>query len=166
MTQLAYPRLRAPRIDVAGVLAGGVFAGLIGGVAMALFLMLDLEGLRQGSLSIFAAMAATFLGPRALVAGGGAVILGVMIHIAFSVGFGVLFSLAVPRRTTGGPALAYGLFAAGIILVFMTFAILPWADPTLGARVVWFQLSWLFAHVLYGIGLAFAPVLRRAFASL
>lgn len=151
-----WARERAPE-----VLASGAVAGLIGGAAMMLFLMLDLGGLGLGFLAPFAYIAAFVLGPKALVYGAGALILGGLIHVAVSVALGVIFSALVPRDTGGGPALSYGLTAGLLALVFMTFVILPWADPTLFARVGYFQISWLFGHVLFGIGLSFAPSLRR-----
>ena len=143
------------------IVAAGALGGMIGGTAMMFFLMFDLGGLGLGFVSPYAAIAATFLGPVALVGGPGALVLGGVIHVVVCVALGILFAALVPPRTGGGPALAYGLTAGIVTLLVMSFLILPWADPTLDSRVRFFEVSWAFAHVLFGIGLAFIPALRR-----
>ncbi len=144
------------------IVAAGALGGILGGTAMMFFLMLDLGGLGLGFVSPYAAIAAVFLGPVALVGGPGALVLGGAIHVVVCVVLGVLFAALVPRETGGGPALAYGLAAGALTLVVMSFAVLPWANPTLDSRVRFFEVSWLFAHVLFGVGLALVPALRRA----
>jgi len=143
------------------IVLAGAAAGLLGGAAMMLFLCLSFLGHHMELREPVVAVAALFMGPRALVAGPGAVLAGVAIHAVVSAAIGIAFAAIVPRFVGAGPALAYGLAASGVVMLVMTFAVLPWADPTLVARAAFFPVTWIFVHALFGVGLAFVPAFRR-----
>ncbi len=147
------------------VALAGVVSGIIGGVLMAMFAMFYMGAIGMGFWTPLRGIAATLLGVNALVAGAGALVLGVMIHMVASMGWGVLFALAIPRTARAGAALAYGLGAGIVILLVMTFLVMPWADPTMRARVDLMWGSWIVEHLIFGVGLAFTPALRRRFAT-
>jgi len=155
------PRERA--VETAHAAVGGAVAGLTGGFFMMVFLVLDAAGLGMGYPEPLLEIAASFIGPRALVGGPSTVVLGLFLHFVVAAVWGALFGVLLPRDIGGGPALSYALGAAFVVLLGMTFVALPLFDPTMRARVPLYWGSWFFGHVLYGIGLALTPLLRRTF---
>jgi hypothetical protein len=141
----------------------GTVAGVVGGTLMALLASLDADIAGVGFWIPMRFVAVTVLGPNAFV-GVGAVVLGVLIHFGMSIVWGVLFALSVPRETKHPLAIMYGLFASVVILLIMTFLVLPWADPMLRALAQAKWLAWVIDHLVFGLGLASAPALRRYFA--
>jgi hypothetical protein len=100
---------------------------------------------------------------NAFLGGGGVVLLGLAIHFSVAIVWGVMFALAVPRDAGKGAALAYGLGAGIVVFLVMTFLVMPWANPVMRATVVRTWSPWLVEHLLYGLGLALTPALRRRF---
>jgi hypothetical protein len=151
------------------VLEAGAVSGLVGGVAMALFATIYAAWAGLGFWTPVEAIAQTVLGQS--IVGASAVIVGIAIHVALSMVFGVLFSLITPRDVIGAPAIAFGMFAGLAILVMMDLVVLPLVSPTTRSHLMWG--SWPHAlpvwvaftiHLIYGLGLSLAPMLRRRFS--
>jgi hypothetical protein len=147
-----------------GEVAAGAGAGLIGGVAMALFQMLA-SALGGGSVLAPAKLvAASTLGPRAPSGGLGTLVTGLLLHLAVSAVLGVTFAFALHRRVVRpGATLLAGLFFALLAMLTMTYVLLPWVDPVMRASLVHAPGAWLLAHAVFGLGLGSLPALRRAF---
>jgi hypothetical protein len=162
---------RVGRVPLAReVLEAGAVSGLVGGVAMALFATIYAAWAGLGFWTPVEAIAQTVLGQE--MTGASAVIVGVAIHVAASMTFGVLFAAITPRNVIGAPAVAFGLFAGLAILVMMDLIVLPVIAPTTRSHLMWG--SWPHAlpvwvaftiHLIYGLGLSLAPSLRRRFSA-
>jgi uncharacterized membrane protein YagU involved in acid resistance len=152
------------------VVEAGAVGGLIGGVMMALFAMLYDAATGLGFFSPVRAIAATVLGRDAVTTGGGAILLGLAIHLGVSILFGVVFAAITQREVPPAAAIAFGMFAGLAILVIMSLVVLPVLNPVSRARLMWgaprsLPVSVAFViHLLYGLGLALVPTLRRRFA--
>ena len=103
--------------------------------------------------------------------GSSAVIVGVAIHVAVSMLFGVVFAIVCPLDVAPAPAIAFGMFAGLAILVAMNLVILPLINPTTRSHLMWgsspraLPVGIAFAmHLIYGLGLSLAPSLRRRFS--
>lgn len=150
------------KMAVKEVLSTGAASGVAGGAVMALFSMGVCALTGYGFLFPFKAVGAAFVGADALVGGAGVVVYGLVLHLLASVAFGVLFAAGARRTSasTSGAALgglAYGL----VILVLMTYVVLPLVNPTLRERVVLMPGAWFTHHVLYGLGLSLAWISSR-----
>lgn len=152
----------------AGPLAGeivraGAIAGLIGGVLMAIWSMLYAVVAGMGLWMPLKMIGATFYGVSALVGGPGVLAYGLTLHVAVSIAYGILFASIVSRYAPPGRALLAGIAYGVAILVFMTFVVLPLFNTTMRERVPTMSASWIIDHILFGIGVSTAPLLRRAF---
>lgn len=155
------------RASWADVIEWGAVAGLIGGIAMAMLLMI--VGLARGTgfWAPLYLMSAFFNPSWAHITGFaiGPLLAGVLLHLFNSALFGIIFAVLVrfvlPKPISLAVAvllgLAYGLF----LLLFNTFAILPGVDVPLlravthdGAIFTW----WIIGHLVYGgvLGAVFA----------
>jgi hypothetical protein len=129
----------------------GIVGGLFAGLCMMAFAVLY-DGLAgRGFWLLPNLFAATLLGVDALVEGVGAVFLGLGIHAIVSIAWGILFAFVVARRLPVVRALGWGVPYAFLAWATMTWAVLPWADPTLYARVRLTGNAWLAAHIVYGV---------------
>ncbi len=152
------------------VVEAGAVGGLIGGVMMAAFAMLYDAAIGLGFFGPLRAIAATLLGRDAVTTGGGAILLGLAVHVGVSIVLGVFFAALTPRQVPPAAAIAFGMFAGLAILVIMSLVVLPVMDPVARARLMWgaprsLPVSVAFIiHLLYGVGLAMVPTLRRRFA--
>lgn len=113
------------------------------------------------------AIATTVLRQPTLQVGVGAVLVGLAFHLIVSVFYGVVFSLLTPRDVAPAPALAFGTFAGLAAFVLMSLVVVPVENPE-GVRLMWgsapsaVPVSIAFVmHMIYGVGLSFAPALRR-----
>jgi len=150
------------------VLEAGAVSGLVGGVAMALFATIYAAWAGLGFWTPVEAIAQTVLGQT--ITGSSAIVVGVALHVAVSLFFGVVYAMVTPRDVEGAPAVAFGLFAGLAILVIMDLIVVPVINPQTRAHLMWG--SWPHAlpvwvafaiHLIYGLGLALAPSLRRRF---
>jgi hypothetical protein len=146
------------------VLQAGAVAGLIGGVVMALFAMLYGATLGSGLLTPLKLVAATWRGVDALTGGAGAVLLGLLTHLAVAIGWGVLFSWAVRREAQSVVTVGWGLVFGVGVMIIMRFFVLSWADATLRQRIPFSRGAWLVGHLLFGACLGLVPWLQHRFA--
>ena len=89
--------------------AGGIAAGLIAGVVMALVAMFRSLSLDAGFWFPMKQIAAFFFGVDALIGGGGVIFVGVVIHLTLSAIFGVIFGALGGAQTSSGLAFLWGL---------------------------------------------------------
>jgi hypothetical protein len=150
------------------VLEAGAVSGLVGGVAMALFATIYAAWAGLGFWTPVEAIAQTVLGRE--MTGASAIIVGLAIHIAASMLFGVVFAAITPRDVLNAPALVFGTFAGLAILVMMNLVVLPVISPQTRASLMWGSRPhalpvWVafVIHIVYGLGLSLAPSLRRRF---
>ena len=152
---------------VAEAIEAGAVAGVIGGVAMVLFLVTFMVATGRFALEPLQLFGGTFYGPRALspAAGFGPVIWGLALHLAVAAALGIVFSLVVSGDadpivvTTSG--IVYGLLA----WLLLTFLVLPFVDPMMSRSLADFPFAWFAAHVPYGATLALASQFREALSA-
>lgn len=153
---------RAPSgAAVREVIGAGIVAGLLGGVLMRLWGMIYTAAIGVGFWAPARAIAATFLGVDALIGGGGVVLFGIALHMITSMFWGVFGTAALGREVRRGPALALGLIGGLVVLAIMTWIVMPVIDRVMLDRVRLRWGMWIIGHLLFGVGLAFAPALRR-----
>lgn len=143
--------------------AAGALAGLLGGLVMALASMLRSDAAGAGFWLPMRNIAAVWYGVEALIAGTGAILVGLLTHTVVSAAWGGLFGFAAGRDSSIGIALLMGLGYGIAVLLVMTLGILPWLNETMAARValqpIWF---WLGVHLLFGgtVGILTPPFAR------
>jgi hypothetical protein len=140
----------------------GAVAGLIAGVLMAMWSMGYAAYQGLGFFLPLKLIAATFLGVNAIIGGFWVLLLGVLIHLSVSAGWGVVFGALARRLGVGASTALGGIYGLAVYLL-MTFLVLPWIDPVMRARVEVTMTSFLIAHLVFGIALGLlTPVLRGA----
>lgn len=146
--------------STADILPGAV-TGMLAGVLMAMYAMVHGAMVGIGFWTPVTLIAASLMGLNALVSGVSATALGIVMHMAVSAGFGILFVFLLPRNTGAGAALAAGVgFAVGV-WALMTFVALPLVNPVMSARVALMPMSWFINHLFFGAGLGLAPFFLR-----
>lgn len=142
----------------------GVLAGTLGGALMAVVVFrLTLAGTPE-SWQPLRAMAAALLGEDALAGGAFAMLVALAIHVVTSSAWGIAFAWLAGTRPRGVASVGLGVAASLVIMVIMTFGVLPTVDPILYEQAMLGLPSWIVAHVTYGFGLAIAPAIRRSTA--
>jgi len=149
--EIAVATLPAPT-----VVGSGVAAGIIAGIVMAVWAMTTSAITGAGFWIVPQLIAGMFYGPLTLVRGATTVVIGTLIHVVVSAGFGALFALMVGWRAgADGRMLAWGLAYGLAIWLVMSFGVLPLVNPTMSARVALTPVNWFFEHLLFGVVLAF-----------
>lgn len=151
------------------VLEGGVVAGLIGGVLLALWI--GVVRLASG-LDLWPALkgpAYPFLGDRVLQAGFDptAVTVGIVVHFAVAVVWGLLFAVAF-KGLTRAATMAAGVFWGLVTWVVMFYVVLPLigAGEIVATTPVWQALV---GHLAFGVGCAIGflpfqiPIVREPY---
>jgi hypothetical protein len=136
----------------------GAIAGLIGGVAMAMVMMIVTALAGMGFLAPLYAIAATFNRSWAMTKGFdlAPLLVGLMLHMINSALFGLLFTLLLrglfPRALALPAAAAVAGMAWGLILLVVNqFIVLPLADPPLVTATSGIFGWWLVGHLMYGV---------------
>ncbi len=180
------PRIpRAERRPAAPDQAGHnwVLASLLAGMAMAGFVMLVAATLLdKGFFTPLYMIAAPLTGPDEAMASlsqaragdplfyvPGAVTLGALVHLTWSLLFGAVFSSVATRvRVTGPGLVAAGVLYALAVMLVMSFVTLPVVAEVLGGgavvsdmpvRVGW--ATWIIAHIVFGVVLGTLSARRR-----
>jgi hypothetical protein len=138
----------------------GVIAGLIGGIVMAMIMMIVTAALGMGFLTPVYLIAATFHRDWAMTQGLSIVplLVGLMIHMVNASIFGAIFAVllrSIFQRSIGVVAAAgAGMFWGLLIFLVMTYAVLPRLDPAMAhaitnnsALLIW----WIVGHLMYGV---------------
>jgi hypothetical protein len=142
-------------------IAAGALAGIVGGIIMAMFAMMYAAIMGMGILAPLRMIGATFYGPEALVGGAGVLLYGLMIHMITSAAWGAVFALLLPRGISPAAAAGWGAVFSLVVLLVMTYGVLPWANPTMAARVPMMMGAFVIEHLLFGLGLGLTPVFER-----
>lgn len=144
-------------------ITGGVFAGVIGGAVIAIFMLAVSIVKGQDVWSGMKMAGAPFLGERAMLPGFdlGAVLVGVLSHFAVSIVWGVLFGILF--HGLGKPAtVAVGAIYGIVVWLGMFYVVLPLFGLSEIARSAPVGMAVL-EHVLFGlaVGVGFLPFQRR-----
>jgi|GEM_PF-1859446 len=135
----------------------GAGSGIVSGLVMALVAMLVSASAGHGFWFPPKLISGVLIGVNSIIGGPGSVMLGLIIHLAVSAFFGIVFGAVFGRVRDSRIAFTRGLvFGIGVYL-FMNFLILPWANPTMNARVDLQPGWWFFEHLVYGGMLFMTP---------
>jgi len=151
-------------VPVGSKLAAGVTAGILAAILMMGFLMVCSSAIGEGPTMPLKALGALVYGVEALIAGSTAVAAGAGIELGFSIVLGILFGLAMSRRSSVILTMLGGILVGVVIWVAMELYVLPQMDPTMAARIALMPMAYFVAHVLFGIGLGLTPLFVRAFS--
>ncbi len=145
-----------------GVIGAGIGAGIIGGIMMAAFSMMNAGATGMGFWTPLRLIAATTNGVDALIGGGVILLWGLMIHMITSAVWGVILAAVLPWRASAGAGLGWGIGYGIVVWAVMTFIGMPLVNSTMQARISLMQGSWFFEHLLYGIATGvLIPVFRQ-----
>lgn len=143
--------------------AGGLTAGIVGGLALAVFMVLVAAAQGESIWPVFKLAGYPFTGSRAFEPGfaAGPIVVGILCHLAVSVVWGLLFSLlfyGFSKGATVGFGLLWGLVAwASMLYIVMPIVGLASVAARIppGLAVV--------EHLVFGLFLAlgFLPFQRR-----
>jgi hypothetical protein len=151
-------------VPVGSKFAAGVTAGIFAAILMMGFLMACSSAIGEGPTMPLKALGALVYGVEALIAGSTAVAAGAGIELGFSIVLGILFGLAMSRRSSVILTMLGGILVGVVIWVAMELYVLPQMDPTMAARIALMPMAYFVAHVLFGIGLGLTPLFVRAFS--
>jgi len=158
------------------ILLWGVIAGIIGGVLMALFVMIaSATYLHMGFFTPLYAIAEPLIGPQPLltsIADGtfylapGPALLGLVSHLLWSAFWGLIFGLFARRlHLTGGKAIISGLVYGVLVMLVMVFLVLPIVGASSLQQILggWAFVLTVANALFYGISLGLWPVLQPQF---
>lgn len=154
---MAHDVVSRPAASPGAIIAGGVSAGIIGGLAMAMFEMVYALMTMGNLLMPLRLMGATFYGPQALVGGIGVLMWGMVVHTMTSAVLGVIFAWIIGPNVSSAAAAGWGIGYGLVVMFVMMYLVLPWANPTMASRVPMMMGAQAIGHVLYGMCLGLAP---------
>jgi hypothetical protein len=143
------------------IIGAGVVSGIIGALLMALYgaVATTVKGL--GFLAVPKLIGAVFMTPAALLHPVVLTLWGTVLHLLLGAAWGVLFAALVRRETRGGTALLAGLAYAIAIFLLMAFVVVPVTNPVMASRTSMMPGTLFIMHLLFGVGVSLAPLLRR-----
>jgi hypothetical protein len=147
----------------------GAVAGMIAGAVMAMYAMIaSATILHQGFFTPLYGIASPIIGPKAMMTSMqkglyfsfGPALLGLVIHMMWSAGYGVIFGLIVRGlRLGGGEAIAAGLIYGLLVMFFMSLVVLPIVGVgKMPGTIGW--PSFTVEHLLFGLTLGLWPLRR------
>jgi hypothetical protein len=141
--------------DRSTILVPGFAAGLLGGLAMAVWMIASamIEGMEP--LAALRPMGHTFAGSEPLGEGAAVLLYGLALHMLFSGGIGVLFTALLPRDLEPRFAWVMCVGFAFVVMAIMTSSVLPAYNPSLRAEMPELGGSWVLAHAAYGATVGF-----------
>ena len=155
-------RIDNARFDVRGVIIGGGIAGILASIVMAAAAMLYAAANGSGFLLPVRSIAATWYGANALVGGVGVLIVGLVTHLVTGALGGVAFAVLPSSRKSATAALLSGLVWGVVVWAILSFAVMPWLNPTMYAGTVGKEPGWWFVlHLIYGGMLVVTPSMVR-----
>jgi hypothetical protein len=164
-TTVRHDEARLRSLPWGEVMIAGLGAGMAGGVLMALGGMVHAAIVGLDVLFPLRMVGATLVGPAALVGGAAAVAYGFALQMLVSMGLGVAFAALVNHTTTAGPALVGGTAFALASMLVLGAVVVPLVNPQMAVRLPTMPYAWFAQNLLFGLGLALAPNLRRHIAS-
>ena len=138
----------------------GVIAGVIGGIVMAMIMMIVTAALGMGFLAPLYLIAATFHPAWAMTQGLQItpLLVGLMVHMVNSAILGVIFAVVLRwlfQRPLGVVTAAVAGMGWGLLIFLaMTYGVLPLLDSAMAhaittntALLIW----WIVSHLMYGV---------------
>lgn len=151
------------RFDVPGAIVSGGIAGILAGTGMAVAAMSYAAASGSGLFRPVRSIAATWYGPNALVGGPAVLTVGMATHLVTSALGGVVFAALPSSRKSATAALLSGLVWGVVVWAGMSFAVMPWLNPTMYAGTVRGEpRSWFVLHLIYGGTLVVTPGVVRS----
>lgn len=142
-----------------GIVGPGIAAGLAGAVVMGLIAMIVAAAYGTGFWTPMQLIGATYLGvdwgDAPLWAAG----LGIATHLVIGAAFGVLFVALTRNVHNMGAKIAAGLAYGAAVYLFMTYLVMPWADPVMYVAIN--KGLFFLYHLAYGLTLPLALPTRR-----
>lgn len=153
--------MKAPATNVganggrSAILLPGFGAGLLGGIAMAAWMIASaaLDGMEP--LAALRPMGDTFAGAEPRGGGPGVVLYGLTLHMLFAGAVGILFTIVLPRDLEPRLASVLCIGSAFGVMAVMTSFVLPAYNPSLRAEMPELGGSWVLAHAAYGATVGF-----------
>lgn len=158
------------------ILPRGVIAGIIGGVLMALFVMIaSATYLHMGFFTPLYAIAEPLIGLHPLLASiadgtfylaPGPALLGLVGHLLWSALWGLVFGLLAHRlHLTSGRAIISGLIYGVLVMLVMVFLVLPIVGANFLLQLLggWAFVITIANALFYGMSLGLWPVLQPQF---
>jgi len=139
------------------VIRWGLIAGLIGGIVMAMFMMIVTALTGMGFLAPLYAIAATFNHAWAMTKGFdlAAILVGLMLHMVNSAVFGLIFALLgawlLPRALALPAAAMAGMVWGLILLAINQLIVLPLVDAPMAVATNGIFGWWLVGHLMFGV---------------
>ncbi|MEJ2217596.1 MAG: hypothetical protein P8099_13380 [Gemmatimonadota bacterium] len=143
-------------------LTGGMITGLVAGAIMALVAMCRALVMGLGFWTPMKLVAATYFGLGALIAGGGAVDVGIVTHLVLSALAGAVFGLLFGNWLHKASALAVGVLYGVAIWALNTWVVLPWLNVVMLQRELAGPGWWWTLHVTFGGFMLFMPPIVHA----
>ena len=152
----------------------GAIAGMIGGVLMAIFIMLAAATyLHMSFFTPIYAIAAPLVGQQPLMTSmhsgvlyfaPGPALLGLLVHLMWSAFWGIIFGLvARGLHLTGGVAIIGGLVYGLLVMLVMSFIVAPLVGAPNLLQMLG-RVSFIISHALfYGMPLGLWPVVQPRF---
>ncbi len=137
-----------------GIVGPGSIAGLIGAAVMAIIWCSVAAFYGGGFWAPMIGIGATYLGVDWTAVPIWAAVLGVGTHLFIGAVFGVLFAALSRNLRTTGALIAGGLVYGAAVFLFMTYLVMPWADPVL--YVALNKGAFFLYHLAYGVTLPIA----------
>lgn len=128
-------------------IAQGIIAGLCGGVAMALAMIVLSLISHTSPWHMAKRLASVILGPSAKDGGAGVIAFGMAMHVALSAGFGAVFAIVADELT-------HEFWMTGLAYALTLWVVNFWGSQvTPGGREL-FEVKWAWlsplAHMVYG----------------
>ncbi|GAA2379071.1 hypothetical protein GCM10010404_39270 [Nonomuraea africana] len=138
-----------------GRLTRGAIGGLVSGMVFAGATMWFSSTMPNGKAEMPLHMIASIVqgGKEAIMAGQTSVGVGLAVHAALSIVFGVVFGLVTPMLRTNGTVALVGTVYGGLIYVVNFLILSPLLFPVFGDANQPFEL---FAHLVFGTLLSFS----------
>jgi hypothetical protein len=158
-----FEAMKVERSELAHGMSGGMVAGFIGGLFLALCMVTMRAAAGQDLWPAFKGASAPFFGARAAHAGfdAGPVLLGILCHFAIAIGWGALFGLVIYGASRGATVLA-GVPLGIAVWLWMYYVLLPLVGLGGVVRAVPIGFA-IFTHVVFGlvVAIAYLPFQHR-----
>jgi hypothetical protein len=142
------------------VVVAGLVAGVLGGVAMAVFLMIAAALSGYDPLLPLRPLGATFVGPEALSGGHAYLVYGIFVLLAVGALLGILFAALLPPGHRFASGAVIGLGYAWFMMALLVSLVVPAVNPEFRSSSRLLGGSWVIATALYGATFGIVPRLR------
>lgn len=140
-------------------IAAGAAAGVIAAIVMGLFAMIVAAGRGVGFWTPMELIGATYFRADWMVYPFWSALLGIGTHLVVGAAWGALYAAITRKVGSVGVAALIGLAYGTGVFLFMTYLIMPWADPYM-FNMIDKGLFFLY-HLAYGLTLALALPMRE-----